>query len=209
MFSSVIERLNDRRDAAGDAGADAGFTLIELMVVLLILAILLAIAIPTFLGVTGGANDRAAQANLNTALTNAKAAASEANQTYGGVTVAILKTNEPAINWVAGAIGAAGQGPVSTYLDPAANGGNGVVLASWSKNAGGTCWYAVDNLATVTIGAGTPYNVASGPSSAYSLVSAPNQAGTYYGQATGVADTACSANDTPALAGITWGTSFP
>ena len=52
--------------------ADAGFTLIELMVVLLILAILLAIAIPTFLGVTKSANDRAAQSNLNTALVNAK-----------------------------------------------------------------------------------------------------------------------------------------
>ncbi len=55
------------------AGEDAGFTLIELMVVLLILAILLAIAIPTFLGVTKSANDRAAQSNLNTALLNAKA----------------------------------------------------------------------------------------------------------------------------------------
>ena len=75
MFSNLMERLNDRRDAAGDAGEDAGFTLIELMVVLLILAILLAIAIPTFLGVTGGANDRATQSNLNTALTNAKSRA--------------------------------------------------------------------------------------------------------------------------------------
>ena len=81
MLSSIIERLNDRRDAAGDTGEDAGFTLIELMVVLLILAILLAIAIPTFLGVTGGANDRAAQANLNTALTTAKSAATQNDQT--------------------------------------------------------------------------------------------------------------------------------
>ena len=40
MLSSVISRLNDRRDAAADLGEDAGFTLIELMVVLLILAIL-------------------------------------------------------------------------------------------------------------------------------------------------------------------------
>ena len=56
------------------SSADAGFTLIELMVVLLILAILLAIAIPTFLGVTKSANDRAAQSNLNTAFVNAKAA---------------------------------------------------------------------------------------------------------------------------------------
>ena len=46
------------------------------MVVLLILAILLAIAIPTFLGVTKSANDRAAQSNLNTALVNAKASSS-------------------------------------------------------------------------------------------------------------------------------------
>ena len=77
MLSSVMQRLNDRRDGAADLGEDAGFTLIELMVVLLILAILLAIAIPTFLGVTGGANDRAAQSNLNTALTTAKAAAAQ------------------------------------------------------------------------------------------------------------------------------------
>ena len=85
MLSSVMQRLNDRRDGAADLGEDAGFTLIELMVVLLILAILLAIAIPTFLGVTGGANDRAAQSNLNTALTTAKAAAANNNQTYTGI----------------------------------------------------------------------------------------------------------------------------
>ena len=82
MFSSAIQRLNDRRDAEGDAGEDAGFTLIELMVVLLILAILLAIAIPTFLGVTKSANDRAAQSNLNTALVNAKAQYQNNSQTY-------------------------------------------------------------------------------------------------------------------------------
>ncbi len=82
MFSSAIQRLNDRRNGEGDAGADAGFTLIELMVVLLILAILLAIAIPTFLGVTKSANDRAAQSNLNTALLNAKAQYQQNSQAY-------------------------------------------------------------------------------------------------------------------------------
>src|SRR6202451_4840288 len=86
MFSSAIQRLNDRRNGEGDAGADAGFTLIELMVVLLILAILLAIAIPTFLGVTKSANDRAAQSNLNTALLNAKAQYQQNSQTYQGAT---------------------------------------------------------------------------------------------------------------------------
>ncbi len=116
MLSSVMSRLNDRRDAAADLGEDAGFTLIELMVVLLILAILLAIAIPTFLGVTGGANDRAAQSNLNTALTTAKAAESQnTNQVYTGITAASLHINEPSINFVAGAVTAAGQ--VSVYVD--------------------------------------------------------------------------------------------
>ena len=72
MSDSAIERaLSGRFDADGSS-EDAGFTLIELMVVLLILAILLAIAIPTFLGVTKSANDRAAQSNLNTALISAK-----------------------------------------------------------------------------------------------------------------------------------------
>ena len=133
MFSSAIERLNDRRNGAGEAGADAGFTLIELMVVLLILAILLAIAIPTFLGVTGGANDRAAQSNLNTALTTAKSAATENNQSYingsNPVTLALLQKNEPSIQWVSGATGT--QGDVSFYVSAD---GNGIVLSSPSKN---------------------------------------------------------------------------
>ena len=82
MISSTIKRLQDRRDSAEEIGEDAGFTLIELMVVLLILAILLAIAIPTFLGVTKSANDRAAQSNLNTALVNAKSIFQNNSQSY-------------------------------------------------------------------------------------------------------------------------------
>ena len=138
MLSSVMQRLNDRRDGAADLGEDAGFTLIELMVVLLILAILLAIAIPTFLGVTGGANDRAAQSNLNTALTTAKAAAANNNQSYGSplsITGASgsFQSNEPSLKWVTGAVST--QGPVSAYIS---TDGNGVVLATWSKNNSGT-----------------------------------------------------------------------
>ena len=41
MFSSAIDRFNEKRRNTGEVGEDAGFTLIELMVVLLILAILL------------------------------------------------------------------------------------------------------------------------------------------------------------------------
>src|SRR5665213_2450835 len=103
MFQSVLDRLRERQTAEleGVGEAEAGFTLIELMVVLLILAILLAIAIPTFLGVTSSANDRAAQSNLNTALTNAKTVYEQSNQSYPlGVPAAeplaiSISSNEP------------------------------------------------------------------------------------------------------------------
>ena len=78
-------------EVEGEEIAEGGFTLIELMVVLLIIAILLAIAIPTFLGVTNTAGDRAAQSNLTNALTEAKALY-QVNQAYSGTT---LRTRIP------------------------------------------------------------------------------------------------------------------
>jgi type IV pilus assembly protein PilA len=203
MLSTIIERLNDRRDAAGDAGEDAGFTLIELMVVLLILAILLAIAIPTFLGVTGGANDRAAQANLNTALTTAKGAGTENGQSYnttgGGSTninVTSLGSNEPSIKFVSGAV--TGTGQVSVYFS---SDGNGVVLASISK-ATNTCWFALDNLQPVSDTTG-PYGAG-----------APTTAGTQYAHVTGTSSTpvVCDATDSATGASMpastAWGAHF-
>jgi len=201
MLSSVMSRLQDRRDAAADLGEDAGFTLIELMVVLLILAILLAIAIPTFLGVTGGANDRAAQSNLNTSLTTAKSAETQNGQSYnttGGGSANInytsLGANEPSITFTSAAVVAAG--PVSVWVDTQ---GNGVILASYSKSTN-TCWYAVDNIAAITTltsngayavaGAGTP-------------VSAPTNQGTFYGKQTGGS---CQTGAVPTAAA--WGSTF-
>ena len=196
---------------ASDPDRDAGFTLIELMVVLLILAILLAIAIPTFLGVTGGANDKSAQANLNTALTTAKTYAEQNGQSYGtggggtALTTTQMTSNEPSLSWVSGATST--QGAISVWVS---TDGKGVILASPSKN-NTQCWYVVDNLAFVTGNASTNggyTDTTATPGIAGNATSAPTKAGTFYGMAKGT----CNASNTafPTGAGNTpvWASSF-
>ena len=210
MISSVISRLNDRRDAAADLGEDAGFTLIELMVVLLILAILLAIAIPTFLGVTGGANDKAAQSNVNTALTSLKTAATQNNQTYGtpaasALSQATMKSNEPSLSWVQSTLLAnaavTAQGPVDYYVSAD---GNGVVVVSYSKNSN-TCWYAADNLGSVGDASG-PYGTT--PVPAGDATHVPTSPGTFYAKASlNSGTTGCDAAKAP-VGSSTWSSSF-
>ena len=140
MFSSAIQRLNDRRSAAGETGEDAGFTLIELMVVLLILAILLAIAIPTFLGVTKSANDRAAQSNLNTALLNAKAQYQQNSQAYPSAAnlVIALQSAEPSLQFLQGA--STDQNHISVFVT---GDSSALVLADYSAQTK-NCWIVVD-----------------------------------------------------------------
>ena len=185
MFSSAIKRLNDRRDAAGDTGEDAGFTLIELMVVLLILAILLAIAIPTFLGVTKSANDRAAQSNLNTALVNAKAFYQTAGQSYGTGTaaanstavVAALSSAEPALTFSTGASASQSTISVSVSAD-----GQSVVMAAQAKSTG-NCFYIVDGSTTETgTGGVAPYLTLAGYTGQAMLSGGNVLAGTWYGE---------------------------
>src|SRR5579862_8942547 len=107
MLKSTLARLREThlQEIEGDGSAEAGFTLIELMVVLLIIAILLAIAIPTFLGVSNSAGDRAAQSNLTNALTEAKALYQNAG-TYSpsGATipVATFSSSAPEFSWTTG-----------------------------------------------------------------------------------------------------------
>src|ERR1700722_19515060 len=104
MLQASLRRLREARAAEveGEEIAEGGFTLIELMVVLLIIAILLAIAIPTFLGVTNTAGDRAAQSNLTNALTEGKALY-QVNQAYttqnGVYTFAAFQSQAPEFKW--------------------------------------------------------------------------------------------------------------
>jgi len=200
-----------RPDSRFGSDDDSGFTLVEIMVVMLVLAILLAIAIPTFIGVTGGANDRGTQSNLNTALTTAKVYAERNGQSYGSggggtaLTVSQLASNEASLSWVSGTTTTPGAISVWVSTD-----GNGVILASPSKNAN-QCWYVVDNLAYVSGNATTNggyTDTTASPGVAGTATSAPTKAGTFYGVARGT----CNASNTtfPTGTGNTpvWGSTF-
>jgi type IV pilus assembly protein PilA len=194
-----------QRPALADVSNESGFTLIELMIVLLILAILLAVAIPTFLGTTKSANDRAAQSNLNTALINAKTVFQANSQSYALGTpgtanlttnnsslVSTLTTIQPSLSFVTGTV-IGGLSPSTVSVSIAAD-GNGLVLAEQAKGTQ-NCWFVVDNVAGET--------AASGGTSYTSITGAALGGGTYYGEqkysGTGVVP-ACSALAAPAPA---------
>lgn len=209
MFSTLNERFKARRDGID---GDAGFTLIELMVVLLIMAILLAIAIPTFLGVTKSANDRAAQANLNTALVNAKSTYEQNGQTYAIGTVAssyaanvvsTLAAAEPSLTFVAGAPTTQGQVSVAVSLD-----GSAIILASQAK-ATNNCFFIVDNTASggeaissTNTGFGN-FGQWQSVTGAATATAATLASGSWYGEIKGAAANACNAASLPAASGTT------
>ena len=210
MLKSMLTHAREVREIEGEA-ADAGFTLIELMVVLLIIAILLAIAIPTFLGVTGSANDRASQSNLTNALTEAKALFQNNSQSYGGLTAATFSSSAPEFTWGSQSTCAAGSGVNCVSFTPVdvalAGDGAGIVLANLSKT--GTCWYLMTLEATPVATFATPdvapaYQAATGSGAVGD--EGVTTAGTYYSKSTAVA---CNAT-TPLThaGGWTWGSTY-
>ncbi|MCL4448231.1 MAG: prepilin-type N-terminal cleavage/methylation domain-containing protein [Actinobacteria bacterium] len=173
-----------RKHCTGCMGAEVeeGFTLIELMVVLLIMAILIAIAIPTFLGVRGSAQNRAAQSDLTNGLTTAKLVY-EISQSYNPGTnysgtgavdgtaqscagllnptalACVMGAKEPTLSYYPGS---AISGPNELSVTTGTTAAQSVELAAYS--ASGACWYILDvesNASTVNSGAtGTFYGAA-------------------------------------------------
>ena len=197
MLNSMLDRLREAHAAEleGDEAAEAGFTLIELMVVLLIIAILLAIAIPTFLGVTSTANDRAAQSNLTNGLTEAATQYQNLGQTYSGIFGALTQ-NAPEFVWE-DATGttpscSAASSPnclsVEAVSITSANDDNGVIISAFSKNTG-TCWYVI--------------KIESTPNTSVWSSTSATHGGTFYAKKTG--QTSCSAASGP---GLTWYASY-
>ncbi len=100
--------------------------------VVTIIGILLAIAIPTFLGVRKGADDRAAQTVVRHLLISARAVASD------GEPAATIQAGEPGLHVVAAdVVGRASQSEVSVLVDEL-GGDSYVILASQSTS--GACF---------------------------------------------------------------------
>jgi type IV pilus assembly protein PilA len=209
-----------RHDAAeierGEA-PEGGFTLIELMVVLLIIAILLAIAVPTFLGVTNTAGDRAAQSNLTNALTESKALY-QVNQTYsptgGAYTPGQFSSQAPEFGWTTSSCGPSPQNCISyKVVDSSVSGdGQGLVLAAYSSKTS-TCWYVVDLEAIPQTVPGTGFVTGVSASDKNSLTTvsgtsnAVGSAGVFYGKSKATSTCSASTGASPTSYAL-WGANY-
>ena len=138
-------------DADGaDEGAESGFTLIELMVVLLIMSILMAIAIPTFLGVKTGAQDRSTQSDLTNATISASSIFVADNGIFnsGPTLISELASSEPELTFTQGTVTPTDHATISLFVSP-----DQEVIVMAEASADQRCWYAeVNQEATATNG---------------------------------------------------------
>ncbi|MHB8296444.1 MAG: type II secretion system protein [Acidimicrobiales bacterium] len=163
---------------------ESGFTLIELMVVILIIAILMAIAIPTYLGARNRAENRAARANLRTALS----AVTVAYSTQGSFTLpsgytswqSYFQSIEPSLIWTPNASPSVGT------IEFGFENNQSIYLSNLS--ASGTCWTIAVAETTSGVFTGVPHP------------------GTYYGRFLPASSAGCNNGDSPGWGG--WQTSF-
>src|ERR1051326_4996912 len=82
-MQETLRRMREKR-----VGGDHGFTLIELLVVVVIIGILVAIAIPVYLNYRKGAENRAAQSDVRSAITMIEQCYTDNNNKYPDVPAA-------------------------------------------------------------------------------------------------------------------------
>jgi len=76
-MQETLRRMREKR-----VGGDHGFTLIELLVVVVIIGVLVAIAIPVYLNYRKGAENRAAQSDVRSAITAVEQCYADNNNVY-------------------------------------------------------------------------------------------------------------------------------
>ncbi len=138
-------------DKSESEGAESGFTLIELMVVLLIMAILMAIAIPTFLGVRSGAQERSAQSDLTNAVISAKTVfTNNGNFQTTASLVSNLQSSEPELSFTSALVTSSGRPhAISVAVSP-----DGAIIVLSDESDDARCWYAEANEESTAINDG-------------------------------------------------------
>src|SRR3954453_5431719 len=116
----MLSRLMQRRARLAGEG---GFTLIELLVVIVIIGILLAIAVPSYLGFKDRANEKAAAANVRSAVPSAEAYFAD-NGTYVGMIPGVVGTPSTGLRAIDSGLAASVKtsGTATTYCISATSG---------------------------------------------------------------------------------------